>query len=135
VDNLLGDRVMIDASNDATLFERLGGSGALEELVAGFYQRVTGDPVLAPFFEGVAMESLQKMQAEFLAMVLGGPVSYTGRPLAHVHHGRGITASQVAAFAGHLLEELRARGVSDSDCDAVISRVDRLSNEVTGTSY
>lgn len=120
---------------ESTLYERIGGEAGIKELILAFYVKVLADPELGPFFRDSSIEKLHSMQREFFAMALGGPVRYTGRSLAHVHHGRGITMSHFARFTGHLVETLRDIGVGREDTDAVIARIEVFANEVTGTSY
>ena len=119
----------------ANLYERLGGSAAVEALVEAFYIRVLADPDLAPFFRDSSIERLRKMQTEFFNRALGGPVTYSGRPLAHVHHGLGITRHHFALFVGHLLETLKDCGCEDKETDEVIEHINTFANEITGTSY
>ena len=117
------------------LYQKAGGEEGLATLVEAFYQRVLGDESLAPFFKNSSMENLRHMQREFFAMALGGPVSYSGKPLAHAHHGRGITPTHFASFVNHLVDTLRDTDLTQEDIDEIISRIDTYANEVTGTSY
>ena len=124
----------METTPSPSLFDRLGGRAGIGTLVADFYAKVMADAELGPFFRGTDVAKLQRMQEEFLAMALGGPPAYSGRPLAHVHHGRGITARHFAKFAGHLLATLREKGATEADAAAVIDRLNSQANEVTGTS-
>ena len=117
------------------LFQKAGGEEGVAALVDAFYQRVLADETLAPFFKDSSMDKLRLMQREFFAMALGGPISYSGKPLAHAHHGRGITPGHFAAFVQHLVDTLREKGMTQEDIDEIISRIDTYANEVTGTSY
>ncbi len=114
------------------LFERVGGEHAIGELVHEFYDRVIADPELKPFFKDTSMEKLQRMQREFFSAALDGPITYTGRPLSHVHHGRGITKHHFALYVGHLLDTLQGRGIDDKDVQDIISRINTYANEITG---
>jgi hemoglobin len=122
-------------SETPSLYDRLGGESGIETLIVAFYVRVLADEKLAPFFRGVSIEKLHKMQREFFAMALGGPITYSGRPLAHVHHGRGITTGHFSHFVGHLVATLEDMGVSEAESSAVIERINGYANEVTGASY
>jgi hemoglobin len=122
-------------SMSPTLYEKLGGESGITSLVLAFYVKVLADPELAPFFRSTSLEKLHAMQKDFFSMALGGPVSYSGRPLAHVHHGRGITTGHFSRFAGHLLATLEDLGVSAEESADVLDRINAYANEVTGTSY
>lgn len=118
-----------------SLYDRLGGSAGVEALVEAFYIRVLADTELAPFFRDSSIERLRKMQTEFFNRALGGPIAYSGRPLAHVHHGKGITRHHFALFVSHLLETLKDYGCEDKETDEVIEHINTFANEITGTSY
>ena len=86
-----------------TLFARIGGEKPIAELIDDFYDRVLADPELKPFFKNIAMDKLRRMQREFFSAALDGPITYTGKPLGHVHHGRGITKRHFALYVDHLI--------------------------------
>lgn len=122
-------------SNTTSLYERIGGESGIESLVIDFYVRVMADPELAPFFRETPLPKLHVMQREFFAMALGGPIVYTGRSMAHAHHGRGISTRHLKLFVGHLVATLEDLGISESESTEVIERINHYANEITGTSY
>lgn len=123
------------SQNPSSLYDRLGGEDMIASLIPAFYVRVLADPVLSPFFKHTALDKLHGMQREFFAMATGGPITYSGKPLAHAHHGRGITKHHFALFTGHLVDTLLGIGVTQEEADEVIERINTYTNEVTGTSY
>lgn len=122
-------------TNKPSLYERLGGEEMISALIPAFYVRVLADPELGPFFIHTELEKLHAMQREFFVMATGGPIQYTGRPLAHTHHGRGITRQHFARFTGHLVETLLDMGVTQEETDEVIERINAMTNEIIGASY
>jgi hemoglobin len=122
-------------ATEPSLYDRLGGELAIDTLTKAFYDRVLADIELKPFFEHTSMDRLRAMQHEFLCAALDGPVTYTGKPLAYAHQGRGITAQHFAKFVQYFLDTLRDFGVSDEDAYEVISRLNTRANEVIGNSY
>ena len=112
------------------LFERLGGEAAVAAVVDDFYARVLADPRLRPAFAGVDLAALRRRQAGFLGAALGGPDGYNGRTLREAHAGRGISAGQFNAVAGHLADALAAAGVPPEVVEAVVARVAPLASEV-----
>ena len=115
-----------------TLFERVGGEQAIAELIHDFYDRVLTDPELKPFFKHTSIDKLRRMQHEFFSAALDGPINYTGRPLSHVHHGRGITKHHFALYVNHLLDTLRDCGINDQDVNEIIGRINTYADEITG---
>ena len=97
----------------ASLYERIGGEGALMAAVDLFYRKVLTDPLTKPFFEKLDMIAQTKKQIAFMAWAFGGPAEYKGRSLRAAHTGlvnRGLSDSHFDAVAGHLtatLQELK----------------------------
>ena len=94
-------------------YQAVGGGPAIGAVVEDFYARVLDDPQLAPFFTGVDLRRLKRHQALLVAKVLGGPDSYTGRPLAEAHAGMGITSDDFSRVVGHLGTALQHAGVPE----------------------
>jgi hemoglobin len=114
------------------LFERLGGAVGVAAIVRDMYDRVLEDPELAPFFAATSMERLHRMQYQFIASALDGPVEYSGAELTAVHRGRGITAQHFAKFCGHFADAIEAHGASPRDVDQALGRLATYKDKVTG---
>ncbi len=122
------------SGEETSLYEKIGGEEGIASMVDDFYKRVLADSRLAPFFQDVPMDRLQRMQREFFGAATGGPIKYTGRPLGHVHQGRGITSRDFQRFTEHLIETLQERGVSEREVLDLISRVNLYADEITHSS-
>ena len=97
-----------------TLYEWVGGIEAIERLFKAFYERVTGDSILAPVFADIPADHFQTV-AQFVAEVLGGPKLYS-------NDGRHSHSSMVAKHLGkHLTEQQRKRWV-----DLLLDTADQL---------
>jgi hemoglobin len=94
-------------------YETVGGAPAVSAVVNDFYERVLGDPKLAPYFDGVDLGRLKRHQVLLVTKVLGGPDNYTGRPLDEAHDGLGITHDDFTAVVGHLAAAMKDAGVPD----------------------
>ncbi len=115
-----------------SLYDRVGGADGVERLIDAFYTEVLADAQLAPFFRDAEVPKLKAMQREFFAAALDGPSSYTGRPLAHAHHGRGIKPSHIGAFVHHLFTTLEGFDLTEAERDAIIARINTYADEITG---
>jgi hemoglobin len=104
----------------------------IAEVVDDFYARVLANPELKPFFRNTSIDKLRSMQREFFGATLDGPTTYTGKPLSHVHHDRGITKHHFTLYVNHLLDTLRERGINDQDVTDIISRIRIYADEITG---
>lgn len=93
-----------------TIYEQIGGSAAVNAAVDLFYDKVTSDPGLAPYFTGVEMPRLKGHQRAFLTAAMGGPTAYKGRDMGTAHAELLLTDADFDAVVGHLvatLEELK----------------------------
>ena len=88
-------------------YDLVGGGLAVSAVVNDFYERVLGDPRLAPYFEGVDLARLKRHQVLLISQVLGGPANYDGRALDEAHAGLGISHDDLAAVASHLVAAMR----------------------------
>ncbi len=106
-----------------TLYERLGGEGAITAVVDEFYDRVIADEQVAGYFDDVDMQKQRAHQAQFISSVTGGPVEYSGAEMESVHADMGITPSDFQAIATHLEDALAEFGVGADDREAVLSEI------------
>jgi len=95
-----------------SLYERIGGKGAIEAAVDIFYGKVLADDSISRFFAGVDMDKQRGKQKIFLAFAFGAPVKYDGKDMRQAHKHlveKGLNDRHFDAVAGHLqatLEEL-----------------------------
>lgn len=117
-----------------SVYQRIGGDPGIASLVDQFYLRVFDDPELAPFFAHTSVDHLKAMQREFFSQALGGPLTYSGRPLREIHHGLGITLNQFQRFAEHLLRTLESFHLNRQEIDQIISRLNVDADQIVGQS-
>ena len=110
-----------------TLFDRLGGQAAIEAAVVSFYEKVMGDPTLAPFFDGLDMDAQITKQIAFMTVAFGGPNRYSGRDLRIAHAPllkRGLVASHFDSVATHLRSTLEELGIDSASIQEVLNIVE-----------
>ena len=115
----------------ASLYEQLGGAGAIDKAVEIFYRKMLQDERVASYFDDVDMERQIGKQRAFLTMVLGGPNHYTGRDMraAHAHLvARGLSDLHVDVVIEHLGGTLAELGANADQ----IAQVATLANSVRG---
>jgi hemoglobin len=117
---------------EPTPFERLGGEVSIDVVVDDFYDRVAGDPELAPFFDDVPMDRLRMHQKAFLTSALGGPDDYHGRDLGEAHAHLDITGRHIDLLLDHLGASLAGLGVSPPLIDEVLTQIGTLRSKVLG---
>jgi hemoglobin len=106
-----------------SVYAAIGGQGTIEAVVKDFYQMVCYDHQLNQYFEETDMESLRDHQIEFLSMVTGGPVDYTGAEMRTAHAELDITDSEFTLVTEYLERALSQNGVSETYIDEILSTV------------
>ncbi|WP_243790898.1 group 1 truncated hemoglobin [Saccharopolyspora gloriosae] len=117
-----------------SIYDEIGGTPALEQVVAAFYEKVLADPELAGFFTGTNMSRLQGRQVEFFAAALGGPEPYRGAGMKQVHQGRGIRRSHFDRVVVHLSASLTEAGVPPATVDAILAAIAPLADDIVTPS-
>ncbi|MEE8404334.1 MAG: group 1 truncated hemoglobin [candidate division Zixibacteria bacterium] len=119
--------------SEQTLFERIGGEGAVNAAVDLFYRKVLADNTLAPFFETVDMDQQRAKQKAFLTVAFGGPNNYTGKDLRPAHAGtveKGMNESHFGSVAGHLQSTLEELNVPAPLVEEVMAIAGSTKNDV-----
>ncbi len=82
-----------------TLYDQLGGEAPLRAIIERFVDQVFEDPMIGFFFARASRERIKDKEFEFAAAHLGGPVVYSGRPIAQAHAAHPI-------MGGHFMRRL-----------------------------
>jgi hemoglobin len=113
-----------------SIYDSIGGSGAVRAAVDDFYQRVLADPRLAPFFTGTDLNRLKAHQRAFIAAAIGGPEIYGGRDMASAHAGLGIADTAFDAVVGHLASTLTGLGVPEETIGQIAGALAPLRSQI-----
>lgn len=113
-----------------TLYEAVGGRDAVVAAVEEFYQRVLGDPQVAPYFANTTLPRLMGHQRAFIGMVLGGPDAYAGRSMSAAHESLQVTNAAFDRVVQHLVETLRSLGVGETVVQRVVAGVAPVRAEI-----
>jgi len=109
-----------------TLYHRLGGAAAVEQLVDELSRRLLDDPRLGPAFAELNLDVLQQHRAAYLAVILDGPEEYEGRSMREAHQPLGLTADDMDAFLVVLRGVLDDAVIDGPDASAVVRAIERL---------
>ena len=116
-----------------SLYERLGGSPAMEAAVDIFYRKVLSDDRISRFFEDVDMDRQAAKQKAFLTMVTGGPNQYTGADMrkGHAHLvAQGLNDSHFDTVVELLAETLVELGANAEDIAEVGALAESVRDDV-----
>jgi hemoglobin len=89
-----------------SLYERLGGSGAITAVIDDFVTRCAGDARINGKFARTDIPRLKSMLVDQVTAATGGPASYHGRSMPDTHRGMGVTAGEFEALVEDLIATL-----------------------------
>jgi hemoglobin len=119
-----------------SLFERIGGEGAVMAAVDLFYKKVMDDPLVAPFFSELDLPAQVRKQMSFIGWAFGSGKAHSGRDLGEAHarlvRERGLSDVHFDAVAGHLDASLRELGVPDDLVNEALTIVAGVRGQVLG---
>ena len=119
-----------------TLYERIGGAAAVEAAVDEFYKRVTSDPAVSHFFEGISMSRQRHMQRGFLTAAFDGPNTYTGDSMRKAHErlvrDKGLNGTHFNIVIAHLGATLTELGVHSDMVAEAAAIAEGLRDEILG---
>lgn len=112
------------------LFERIGGTPAVDAAVDIFYRKVLSDERISHFFDTVDMEAQAAKQKAFLTMVFGGPNQYSGKDLREGHKHMALTEVHFDAVIENLAATLRELGVGEPEIGEIAAIAGSVKDDV-----
>ena len=108
-----------------SLYETIGAE-RVAKILRIFYERCFEDVMIGHFFFEKNHEDLLRQQTDFATGMLGGPISYQGRPLATIHKSLMIRAPQFARRRQILIETMKELELEPDLIQSWISLEDKL---------
>ena len=121
--------------NEASLFERLGGSSGIAVLVDDIVARHMENPVIQarfrPYLETPdKIDAVKKHTCAFLEAGSGGSAQYTGRTMRAAHRGMNISEAEFMAALDDILAALKKRAVDEQSQKDVLAIAYSLKGEI-----
>jgi hemoglobin len=113
------------AAMETTVYERYGGFASVSRIVLDFYDRLLDDDALGAFFEDVDITRVVDHQTKFIAMLLGGPASYSDEQIGALHRHLPITDPHFDQLKRLLADTLADHGMAAADVDHVVAEFER----------
>jgi hemoglobin len=89
-----------------SLYDRLGGKGAITAVVDDFVANVAADKRINGFFAKTDINRLKLNLVDQICQATGGPCTYTGKDMKTAHKGMGITDADFNALVEDLKKSL-----------------------------
>jgi hemoglobin len=90
-----------------SLYERLGGYGAITAVVDDFVGNVARDRRINRFFANTNIPRLKALLVQQICQATGGPCFYVGRDMKSAHRGLGISGRHFNALVQDLGKTLK----------------------------
>lgn len=120
----------------STLYERLGGAGAIDLAVDKFYDKVLADGRIKHFFVNTDMKKQRHHQKLFLTYAFGGGNGYNGQNMraahAHLVDRMGLNEGHFNAVVENLASTLTELGVPDELIGEVAGVAATVKSDVLG---
>ncbi len=119
-------------SDEAVLYDRLGGRAAIDAVVEQFNARVMADDALATYFTKTDMPSYKATWSDFLYAVTGGPCTYQGRSMIDAHTRLYITKEEFDQAAGLLVATLAELQVPEPETNELLTLLGPIEGDIVG---
>jgi len=121
---------MTTTTETRSLYDRLGGGGAINALTESWVARVGGDDRANGKFVRTDIERLMKEVVDQLCEATGGPCTYTGRSMLETHAGMKVTAGEFDVVMQHLDATLDELNVPKTERDELVSLLRPMRDDI-----
>lgn len=104
-----------------TLYDRLGGKGAITSVIDSFVARVAADQRINKKFARSNVPRVKVMLVDQVCAATGGPCTYTGRSMKEAHRNMGVTEGEFNALVEDLVATLNGFNVPKAEQDELLA--------------
>jgi hemoglobin len=115
---------------EKSLFERLGGEGAITAVVEDFRARCAADSRINAKFARTDIARLDSMLIDQVSEATGGPAKYAGRDMKTAHADMGVTTGEFNALVEDLVATLDKFGVGKADQEELLGILGPLKSDI-----
>lgn len=115
---------------DDLLYRELGGKEAIQGFTNDFYDRMLKDARIAHFFDGINVNYLKRVLADYFCVVAGGPCTYDGVSMANAHADLGIGKADFNALVENLQLAMDAARLPFATQNRLLARMAYLHRDI-----
>lgn len=115
---------------DRSLYERLGGQGAIQAVVTKFISNVGADKRINGYFAKADLKQLNKLLVEQVCQASGGPCTYSGRDMKTTHKGMKVTTAAFNALVEDLVSALDTFNVGKQEKDELLGVLGPMKKDI-----
>ena len=118
--------------SDKSLYDRLGGQGAIVAVVDEFTVRVATGSRINQRFANTDVAAFKALLVEQICEATGGPCTYSGRDMKTSHVGMNISNEEVAWTGEHLAGALDKFNVPEKEKNELLGAIGSMQGEIVG---
>ena len=113
-----------------SLYERLGGHGAITAVIDDFVARCAADSRINGKFARTDIARLKANLVDQVGSATGGPETYTGRDMRTTHDGMQVTGGEFDALVADLVATLEAFNVPEAEQAELLSALAPMRGDI-----
>jgi hemoglobin len=117
---------------DKSLYDRLGGKGAITAVVDDFVGNVAADKRINGFFAKADVPRLKGNLVDQICQATGGPCVYKGKDMKTAHKGMGIADADFNALVEDLVKSLDKFSVPAKEKGELLGILGPLKPQIVG---
>jgi len=119
-----------DSAKGKSLYDRLGGKGAITAVVESFVGNVGGDKRINGFFASTDLGKLKMHLVNQICEASGGPCKYMGRTMKQTHAGMGVDNAAFDALVEDLVKALDHHKVGKTEKDELLGILGPMRSDI-----
>ena len=127
---MTGPAAGADGAKAKSLYDRLGGKGAITAVVDTFVGNVGGDKRINGFFASTDLGKLKMHLVNQICEASGGPCTYTGRTMKQTHAGMGVDDAAFNALVEDLVKALDHHKVGKAEKDELLGILGPMKSDI-----
>ncbi len=113
-----------------SLYERLGGKGAITAVVDDFVARCAADSRINGKFARTDIARLKANLVDQVCEATGGPCTYSGRDMRTTHDGMSVTGGEFDALVADLVATLDKFGVGEAEKGELLNALAPMRSDI-----
>lgn len=115
---------------EASLYERIGGSDAVDRIVDDIWINHTSNPKIKNRYQKSDPDAVKQKVREFIHTGFGGPLEYTGQDMLTAHTGMNISDEEFVAVCDDVLAACDKNRVAEKERGEVLIALYSMKNDI-----
>ncbi|MBN8447357.1 MAG: group 1 truncated hemoglobin [Gammaproteobacteria bacterium] len=113
-----------------SLYQQLGATAGLEQLVDGVLVEIERDQQIVHHFKDTDIVRFRRLLIEQLCQLSGGPCQYTGATMQESHTGFAITPADFDNLVNHFIKVMSAQQIPVTTQNALLAKLAPMYSDV-----